>query len=277
MSKLNKTLSFLVVITFVISACNLPVAQPAGAQPPLGTPDYVATITAQAAALLQPLPGGQPNPSGQNQTPAAPAQILLTDTPASTSTITLTPSPTIPMVTVSLDTNCRTGPGKEYDYLGALLAGETAEVVGKNTETGYWIIKNPDGGICWLWGQYATVSGNTNGLQEYAIPTTPTPSPTPTLAPPKPPKNLTANKVCIPVPGPIFQYTGTLTWVDNADNEDGYNVYMNGGLFTSLPANSTVAPLPGIPFPPGTPLTMGVESFNAAGKSAMKTVVVVCP
>jgi hypothetical protein len=277
MSKLNKLLSLLMVITFVILACNLPVAQPAGVQPPLGTPDYAATITAQAE-LLQSPPGNQPTPSGQNQTPAAPAQIPLTDTPTLTPTITMTPSPTIPMVSVSLDTNCRTGPGKEYDYLGALLTGETAEVVGKNTETGYWIIKNPDGaGTCWLWGQYATVSGNTGSLQEYAIPSTPTPSPTPTLAPPKPPKNLTANKVCIPMPGPIFQYTGTLTWVDNADNEDGYNIYMNGGLFVSLPANSNVAPLPGIPMPPGTPLTMGVESYNAAGKSAMKTVVVVCP
>jgi hypothetical protein len=84
--------------------------------------------------------------------------------------------------------------------------------------------------------------------------------------------------VCIPVPpGAVFQYTGTLTWEDNADNEDGYNVYMNGGLFLSLPANSTVAPLPGIPLAAGTPLKMGVESFNSAGKSAMKTVDFICP
>lgn len=275
MSRLNKSLSLLVVITFVILACNLPVAQPAGISS-TEYQNYIATLTAQAA-LIQPSPGSQPTLSGPNQTSAAPVQTPLTDTPASTPTITLTPSPTIPMASVSLDTNCRTGPSKEYDYLGALLAGETAEVVGKNTETGYWIIKNPDGsGTCWLWGQYATVSGNTSGLQEYAIPATPTPSPTPTLAPPKPPKNVTANRVCVPI-GVQFQLTGALTWEDKADNEDGYNVYMNGALFVSLPANSTVTALPAIPLAAGVPITMGVESFNAAGKSALKTVVIVCP
>jgi hypothetical protein len=263
MSRLFKTLLLLITFIFVLSACNLPVVQPAGM--PSSTPDYVATITAQAAGILQPQPGS----SGQNQTPAP---------PTATPTITLTSSPSVPMVTVSLDTNCRTGPNKDYDYLGALLIGETAEVVGKNTATNYWIIKNPDGaGTCWLWGQYATVSGNTSGLQEYAIPATPTPSPTPTLGPPKPPKHLTAAKVCLPLAVPIFQYLGTISWEDNSDNEDGFNVYLNGGLLVVLPPNANTAPIPGITFPAGTPLKMGVESFNAAGSSAMKTVDIVCP
>jgi hypothetical protein len=50
-------------------------------------------------------------------------------------------------------------------------------VVGRGEFGNYWIIKNPDGsGECWLWGNYATVTGPTDGLQEYASPATPTPA-----------------------------------------------------------------------------------------------------
>jgi hypothetical protein len=59
-----------------------------------------------------------------------------------------------------------------YTYLGALLVGESAEVVGRNTEWTYWVIRNPDksGGTCWLWGQYATLSGDTSGVPVYSTP-----------------------------------------------------------------------------------------------------------
>ena len=98
-----------------------------------------------------------------------------------TPTISITTTPTVPIVSVSVNTNCRTGPGTVYDLIGALLVGERAVVVGKYTARNYWIINNPDrSGTCWLWGEYATVLGNTAGLPEYASPPTPTPSITPT-------------------------------------------------------------------------------------------------
>ncbi|MCJ7432316.1 MAG: hypothetical protein MUO77_02390 [Anaerolineales bacterium] len=262
----RKAIVTFVLVLGILTSCNLPTSQVNG------PPDLAATITAQAQILLLPT----------NQAP--PTQAGETALPALTPTITLTPTPTVPMVRVSEATNCRSGPSKNYDYLGALLVGETAEVVGKNTETNYWIIKNPDSsGTCWLWGYYATVSGNVAPLQEYAIPPTPTPPPTPTatftptLAPPAPPKNLTAAKACVPLVLPMFQYLGAITWEDDANNEDGYNVYLNGGLLLTLPPNANTAPLPGLPFPAGTPMTMGVEAFNAAGKSAMVIVVITCP
>jgi len=81
------------------------------------------------------------------------------------------------MVSVSENTNCRNGPGKTYDYLGALMAGESAEVVGQSTDGLYWIIKNPDrAGECWLWGQYASVTGPTVALPKFTPPPTPTPA-----------------------------------------------------------------------------------------------------
>lgn len=93
-----------------------------------------------------------------------------------TATETQTPTPDKPLVSVSVDTNCRTGPGEQYDLIGALLVGEQAEVVGETTDGGYWIIKNPDrAGECWLWGYYASVTGPTEGLPRYTPPPTPTP------------------------------------------------------------------------------------------------------
>jgi hypothetical protein len=86
-----------------------------------------------------------------------------------------------PMVSVSYRTNCRKGPGVQYEYIGALLVGEQAEVVGVSWNGRYWVIKNPSQpGECWLWGGYANVTGDTSGLPRLFPPPRPTPTPTPT-------------------------------------------------------------------------------------------------
>jgi len=187
------------------------------------------------------------------------------------------------MARVSENTNCRTGPGVVYDLVGALLVGEQAVVVGKFSAGNYWIINNPDAaGTCWIWGQYATVSGNTAGLPEYTAPPTPTPTftPTPSLTPtpptPNAPASFTANKICTPA-GPAFNYQFVLQWDDSANNEDGYRLYFNGGLLVSLPANTTTYPHVIGPLAPGVPFTYDVEAFNATGASAKKSVTVTCP
>lgn len=85
-----------------------------------------------------------------------------------------------PYINVSINTNCRVGPGKAYELVGALKVDETAEVVGKYPDADYWIIFDPDiGRECWLWGYYAEVTGNTNSLRIYEAPPLPTPTPTP--------------------------------------------------------------------------------------------------
>ena len=102
------------------------------APPALPTNDVIATaveMTLRASGQFQPPPAPLPSP--------LPEATLPPPTAVFTPTVTLTPTPAIPMVSVSLDTNCRTGPGKIYDYLGALLVGEKAEIVGKNTTSNY--------------------------------------------------------------------------------------------------------------------------------------------
>lgn len=162
----------------VLLACTLPSALPT----PTPVVDIDATITSLAftqAAL---------------QTPSAAQQPMLQPSATLLPTLVSTLPPAIPLVSVSIDTNCRSGPGSNFDYLGALLVGEKAEVVGKYTSTNpaYWIIKR--GALtCWLWGQYATVQGDTNTLPEIASPPSPTPSPSPTA---------TITQTASPVPKP---------------------------------------------------------------------------
>ena len=91
-----------------------------------------------------------------------------------------TPTPELVTLSVSANTNCRSGPGTAYDYQGTLLVGETAEASAISSEPNYWYIANPNrpGEFCWLWGEYATALGDTTVLPVY----TPRPRPTAALA-----------------------------------------------------------------------------------------------
>jgi len=211
-----------------ILACNLPGGQGTPTPTPTAGADLAATITAQALTLLAPTATAAP--------------------PSETPTITPTGTPSVPQVSVSSATNCRTGPSTAFDWLYGLDPGKTAEVVGKNTPTGYWIIKYP-GGTCWLWGQYATVTGNTSGLTEYPVPATPT-----------------------------FAVHVTMTWSDVATNEEGYRIFRNDVLLATLGANATsfaddtTLPVAPAVFPPvpGPSIKYGIQAFNGAGNSATK-------
>jgi hypothetical protein len=105
----------------------------------------------------------------------------LTPTQTPTATLAFTPTQLVPLISVSVPTNCRNGPGKVYEMVGALLVGEFAEVYGRDPTNNYWYIRNPDSenGFCWVWGKYATLTGPFLLLPLF----TPPPTPTPTLTP----------------------------------------------------------------------------------------------
>jgi len=171
------TAIFISVLLVFISACNLP----AGSAITGAEGDSTAAIQTQVAGLVGATAAAQ---TALANAVAETLAGMVTDTPEFTFTPSLTPTPsftltpTAPMVSVSTQTNCRSGPGLVYDKVGVLEVGETAEVVAKASGIDYWIIRNPDsaGANCWLWGQYATVSGNTAGLPTYTPPPTPTPA-----------------------------------------------------------------------------------------------------
>jgi hypothetical protein len=158
-------LSICLLIIFALAACNLP-----GTSQDIPVEDLVATYQKQTEDAMD-------SDSSPEEETMAPSDETPQPSPTPSATITLTPTQEKPMVSVSVDTNCRTGPGKIYDWIGGLLVGEKAEVVGASTDGQYWIIKNPDqNGECWLWGNYATVSGDTVDLPRYTPPPTPTPA-----------------------------------------------------------------------------------------------------
>ncbi|MDY6873758.1 MAG: hypothetical protein SVR81_07315 [Chloroflexota bacterium] len=153
------------VLFFVLSGCNLP-----GMSQDIPIEELVATYQKQTEAAM-----GSESPIEEET--MAPPEGGSEPSQTATATIALTPTQEKPMVNVSVDTNCRTGPGKIYDWIGGLLVGEEAEVVGASTDGQYWIIRNPDqNGECWLWGNYASVTGETADLPRYTPPPTPTPA-----------------------------------------------------------------------------------------------------
>ncbi len=259
----NKFFITILVLSIAAFACSLP----GGEGAPTGEePDLAATITSQALTLAAP-----------TNTPAPPTE---TPTPQFTSTPESTATPSVPIVTVSTNTNCRTGPGTVYDLIGALNVGQSAEVVGKFPGGGYWIIKTPgSSGTCWLWSQYATVSGNTSNLPDYPAPPTPTPS-IPAAA-----TNFNVNISCSLQVNPVYQnkVTINMSWTDNATNETGYRVFRNGELLKTLDANTTstgdetTLPAIWIIGSPVPSVTYAVEAYNATGASARVSETVSCP
>lgn len=247
----KRTLIAVNALLVAILACNLPAAQNPAQPPAAASTDTPAGVVLESSA-----------------TPAA------TETPSLTPTITLTPTPSVPEVTVTSATNCRTGPGTEYDLLYTLQPGQVAQIIGKYTPLNYWVINFPGGTMCWLWGQYAVVSGNIAALAEYPVPATPTPTM------PAAPSGLKIQKECT-LQALKVRVDVELSWQDNATNELGYYVYRNGDLLATLGANETsfsdttsqaTAIGPGI----DPSITYAVQAFNDAGKSKKISKTVSC-
>lgn len=74
-----------------------------------------------------------------------------TPRPTATPTPSITPTPEFPPVTVSMQANCRYGPGVAYLYRWGLYPGDKADVRGRNwSGTWYWIHPfNLEGANCW--------------------------------------------------------------------------------------------------------------------------------
>lgn len=176
------------------------------APPSPSTPDPNAIGTAiagtMAAALTQTAGPGIPITGLESPTPIATTALSSTPLPTFTSVVIGTPQ-----ISVSTATNCRVGPGTAYARVGALLVGETAEVVGRSADRNYWVIRNPDraGQLCWLWGEHATVTGIPDLLP--VLTPTPLPTHTPSVTP-TPSASFTASY------SNLESCTGTDWWVD---------------------------------------------------------------
>lgn len=165
------TIFLLVFIALVLQACA-----PGSAQDAVNTAVaqtlQISALETAAAAAGQPVP-----PADSGGAPGVPSD---TPFPSNTPTITNTPTPSVPYVTISQDTNCRSGPGTTYTLITTMHVGQQAEVVNLYNND-YVVVRNPNGsGVCWLWLNYA----NTHDFSAYNLPyATQPPTSTPTFTP----------------------------------------------------------------------------------------------
>jgi hypothetical protein len=134
------------------------------------------------------------------------------------------------MLTVRESTNCRTGPGEEYEIVFTYLTGRELEIVGRYDPGNFWLVKSNESpaGTCWLWGEFVDVTGS------YWAVASVTPPPTATGAPPSSPIILEWNFSC-----EAGTLNFTVTWRDTATDETSYRIFRNGEGIAELPANST--------------------------------------
>jgi len=194
-NKYGKVLLFILLLTSISSACEVVQTPPkytlngTSTKTPFHTKSTF-TPTKEPPPTFTPSETPAPTETATS-TSTATEFVPDTEEPASpsplpaTSTAVVEPkkskTPDQPTVKVSLTTNCRTGPGVSYPKLSPLPAGKTVPLVGRDSSYSYWIIKDPGktGQNCWLWGYYATTSGNTKILKVFSAPgQTSTPVPT---------------------------------------------------------------------------------------------------
>lgn len=207
MKKINnfiRLLSFVLIIS--ITACNLPSG--AGSS---NTPDINATVAAEVAIafaaqtlVAQTLAaGGDVVPANTDTiTPEALPQVASTET--LTPTITLTPTPEGIFLVVSQDTNCRFGgPYSSFKIITTVKAGQNVEVLSRNPENDSYFVKNPydANSTCWMYGKFATLTGNAAALPVSTMHPTPTPTYTPT-----PNTNFTVSFVSLESCGPQWAF-----------------------------------------------------------------------
>ena len=129
------------------------------------------------------------------------------NTPTDTPTPTATPEPptatvpAIPSLTTLADLNVRAGPGTDYEFVGLLLSGREAEIIGRDETAQWWQIRfdpAPDG-IGWVIAgpSFSTVS-NADGVPVVAAPGLPTDTPTVTPSATRIPPTETPTATSIP-------------------------------------------------------------------------------
>lgn len=166
------TLLVLISILLTATACSGNATQAA----PLEAEDLqtlvAGTLTAAAVEL------------GQTMT----AAVTATFTPTITFTATLPPTqaPTTAPVTLTTNGNvhCRKGASTTFPSITIIPAGTVVEVIARNPGNDFFYVRAAESetGACWIWGQYASLNGDSNTLPVFTP--VPTPLPTATNTPP---------------------------------------------------------------------------------------------
>jgi hypothetical protein len=195
-------------------------------------------------------------------------QSLIVTSPTSLPTNMVIPTYSVPMLTLRDATNCRTGPGQSYEIIITYQVNQTLEIVGRYDLGNFWLVKSEESPTetCWLWGEYADVTGSI--LSVVSV----TPPPTLTTSGPQPPSLQNYKYYC-------DGFNNTLSidiiWADRADNETGYRIFHDGWQAAELPANSTTYSET-ISMPASHSAEYYIQAYNAIGSASSQIIKLTC-
>lgn len=240
---MKKFIGLALSVGVLMSSCNLPVT---------GSPDpqiaTAAALTVQAVLNSEPIdmtPLASPTKGGSD----------------------ITPTFSQPMASVGEVTNCRSGPGTNYERVTQIFPKESVKIIGFFSPN-YWIVTTKDG-ECWLSGEFATPVGSFAAVPTVTAPSTPE-GDSPEAA------------TFIKVDGWTFycyepgQADITLAWNDKAINETGYRILRNGEVIAELPANSTFFSET-IALLSGQSVGYQIRAYNLIGKADSAVATITCP
>lgn len=223
------------LMTLALAGCNFPGAAPAGlpsSQDQAAT-GVAATLTAAAPASAQ--------------TPFASPAPAFTPVPSATAGK--------PLLTITGDSNCRTGPAASFTVVTSFSAGTELSILAKNTPSNYWLVAIPTStDTCWVSGENAKTSGDLAAIPEAT-------ANAPASKAPSKPGSLHYSYTCT-----SSSISVSLSWADAASDETGYHVYRAGVKIADLPANSTTYNDTVNAGPPQD-LQYSVTAYNASGES----------
>jgi uncharacterized protein YraI len=245
---MKRIATWLLTSALLLSACNLP-----------ATSQQTAPDVATAAALTVEV-------ALNNATPLASRTADSVSATQGNGPAEKTPTFSQPFASFEDVTNCRSGPGTNYEKITQILPATSVKIVGFFPPN-YWIVET-DKGTCWVSGEFVTPAGSYT-----TVPTVTAPS-TPAGGVPDAP-SFTKNGWNYFCRGD-GQTEVTLNWNDRSDTESGYRVIRDGEKIADLPANSTTYSEI-IPLTSGESVSYQIQAFNSAGDSTSNTASFTCP
>jgi hypothetical protein len=245
---MKKIMGLWLAMAILLSSCNMPTPAAGAPNPQIAT---AAALTVQAALnAITPL-----------ASPTAGKSEVSTATKAVS-----TPTYTQPMASVGDITNCRKGPGKDYERVTQILPADSVKIIGFFSPN-YWVVSTKDG-ECWLSGEFATPVGSFAAV--------------PTVTAPPTPNGGAPEAATFPKNGwTFFCYDNgradiTLKWNDNAVTESGYRVLRNDEMIAELPANATDF-AETIDLLSGQSVGYQIQAYNLSGETNSSVAKMACP
>ena len=150
---MNRRFWTVLVFCAMLTACNLP-----------------SQTTATPLASRTPL-AAVPSPTLSTPT-LIPIETLLARPTATFISIPIATPRLVLAAPLNQPVNCRFGPSTAYAVVGGLEMGGQAEIIGKNIDVTWWVVKNPDdpSTTCWLAASLVETVGNIDALPVVNVP-----------------------------------------------------------------------------------------------------------